>query len=173
LKAWVLFYLNRNDESFDVISSYSSLFIEDLDYLREAAKIYYYLGEYNKSKEQLTLILNNFTDRPPIIYWLSTVHARIDKNEAGVNTNLNKLLEQYNSKTSGSPSWFIALYYCHVKDYDKTFEWLQKSYERHEVEMLWLKEEPLLRPLRSDPRYIELYDKVGFSKFWPISEYKE
>jgi hypothetical protein len=30
--------------------------------------------------------------------------------------------------------------------------------------MTWLREEPLLIPLRDDQRYKDLYDKVGFSK---------
>jgi TolB-like protein/AraC-like DNA-binding protein len=163
-KAWELYYLNRNDESFDVISSYSSMFVDDLDYLREAAKLYYYLGADEKSKEQVSLIMSNFPDRPPIIIWLSAIHGQIDGNEAITIEHLDKLLEMYNKQASGSPAWFIALYYCHIKDYDKAFEWLQKSYNQHEVEMLWIKEEPLLRPLKNDPRYLELYEKVGFSK---------
>jgi hypothetical protein len=32
------------------------------------------------------------------------------------------------------------------------------------VEMTWLKVEPALEPLRSDPRWQEMLDKVGFPK---------
>ena len=44
----------------------------------------------------------------------------------------------------------------------KAFELLEKAYEDHDVGMLWLKVEPLFDPLRSDPRWQEMLDKVGF-----------
>lgn len=42
------------------------------------------------------------------------------------------------------------------------FEWLEKAYQDHEVEMYWLKVEPSFEPLRSDPRWQGMLDKVGF-----------
>jgi len=41
-------------------------------------------------------------------------------------------------------------------------EWLEKAYQDHEVEMYWLKVEPPFEPLRGDPRWQEMLDKVGF-----------
>jgi len=163
-EAWDAYYSGKKEQSHQIISSYASMFVDDLDYLREASKLYYYLGDYKNSKKQLELIINNFSDRPPIIIWLSAVLANIDGNGKDSQKYLDQLYQQYNDNTSGSPAWFIALYYCHTKDNKKVFEWLQKSYEHHEVEMLWLREEPLLRPLRTDHRYIKLYNKIGFSE---------
>ncbi|MDZ7658018.1 TPR end-of-group domain-containing protein [Fodinibius sp.] len=87
----------------------------------------------------------------------------MDDSQNEVNKHLEELFTKYNEGSSGSPAWFIALYYCTLNDYERAFEWLNKSYERHEVEMTWLREEPLLAPLRNDPRYVDLYEKVGFS----------
>lgn len=42
------------------------------------------------------------------------------------------------------------------------FEWLDKAYKDHEVEMYWLKVEPPFEPLYNDPRWQEMLDKVGF-----------
>ena len=42
------------------------------------------------------------------------------------------------------------------------FKWLEKSNQDHEVEMYWLKVEPPFESLRSDIRYQEMLDKVGF-----------
>jgi hypothetical protein len=41
-------------------------------------------------------------------------------------------------------------------------QWLEKAYKDHEVEMFWLKVEPLFNPLRNEPRFKELLTKVGF-----------
>ena len=98
-----------------------------------------------------------------MILWLNAVHEEINGNIEGANKYLSELQDKYEKEDSGSPAWFIALYYCHSKDYENAFTWLQKSYERHEAEMIWLREEPLLIPLRNDKRYLEMYDKVGFT----------
>lgn len=45
---------------------------------------------------------------------------------------------------------------------DTAFEWLEKSYNDHEIEMYWLKVEPSFEPLRNDPRYKEMLAKMGF-----------
>lgn len=162
LKAISLFYLDRKKESHEIITSFAPMFIDDMDYTREAAKLYYYLEDYENSKKQLTLMMNNFPDRPPIILWLSAIHAELEGHSEKIEKYLDALIERYNNEASGSPAWFMALYYCHIKEYENAFVWLQRSYSRHEVEMTWLREEPLLIPLRNDKRYKMLYNKVGF-----------
>lgn len=162
-KAEAFIFLDRTDEAFDLLESTNSLYDDNLWYLRESAKNYFYLGEYEKSKKQLNKILSKFSDYPPILMWLNLVYAQMDGSQNEVNKHLEELFTKYNEGSSGSPAWFIALYYCTLNDYERAFEWLNKSYERHEVEMTWLREEPLLAPLRSDPRYVDLYEKVGFS----------
>ncbi|MEY8021630.1 helix-turn-helix domain-containing protein [Muriicola sp. SD30] len=162
-KAEAFLFLDRTDESFDLLESTNSLYDDNLWYLRASAKHYFYLGEYEKSKNQLNEIVTKFPDYPPILMWLNLVYAEMDGDQDEVNKHLGELFTKYNEGSSGSPAWFIALYYCTLNDYEHAFEWLQKSYERHEVEMTWLREEPLLAPLRNDPRYNDLYEKVGFS----------
>jgi thiamine kinase-like enzyme len=45
---------------------------------------------------------------------------------------------------------------------DKALQSLQKAYTDHEVEMTWLKVDPLFKPLHGDPRFENLLRKVGF-----------
>jgi tetratricopeptide (TPR) repeat protein len=163
-KACALYFLGRKNEAMALLAENDDLNSENYFYLMETAKYYHYLGANEKSKRQLELFKKQFSDRPPIILWLIAIHAEMEGTSPEVQRALKDLQDLYNRKTSGSPAWFLALYYCHIKDVDRTFEWLQKSYDHHEVEMTWLKEEPVLRPLHDDPRYLELYDKVGFSK---------
>ncbi|TXD80827.1 helix-turn-helix domain-containing protein [Subsaximicrobium wynnwilliamsii] len=160
----------KNEMALQILKENDTVSADDYFYLLEASRVYYYLSEYKSSRQLLNIFMKIFTDRPPVIIWLNAVLNNVDGNKESQNY-LDQLHQQYNTKVSGSPAWFLALYYAHIKDYDNTFVWLQKSYDRHEVEMTWLKEEPLLRPLRTDPRYIELYDKVGFAKIAPITPY--
>jgi len=133
-------------------------------FLREAAKIYFNLNEYNKSRNHLNILMNNFGDRPPILLWLNAVFYQMDGDRGEAERYLEKLEDRYQNLASGSPAWFIAPYYCTLEDYETAFIWLQRSYDRHEVEMTWFREEPLLIPVRDDPRYKKLYRKIGFPK---------
>jgi len=64
---------------------------------------------------------------------------------------------------------------CHVSPYhraktharlgerDKALEWLQQAYEQRSDQMILLKVDPLLDPLRSDPRFTELLRDIGLA----------
>jgi TolB-like protein/Tfp pilus assembly protein PilF len=54
----------------------------------------------------------------------------------------------------------IALIYAARKDPDGTFKWLQRAYAQHDSGMLWMKFDPLLKDLRSDPRFQVLLQKM-------------
>ncbi|MBT8223002.1 MAG: helix-turn-helix domain-containing protein [Eudoraea sp.] len=164
-KGMALLLAGEKDQAVALMEKNLPLHSDNWWYLRESAKLLYYLGEYAKSKEQLIKIKQNFPDYPPILMWFNAIYAHMDGKAEETKMYMQELENAYQQGSSGSPAWFLALYYCSIQDYDQTFSWLQKSYENHEVEMTWLKEEPLLQPLKNDPRYIELYNRVGFSKF--------
>ena len=164
-KAEALMFLGKKDAALEVLERKNPLFSDDFYYLRASTKLYFYLGEYEKARGQLKKIRMNLpNDNPSILIWLDAVFAKIDGENEMATLSLDQLMQLYDTYSSGSPAWFIALYYCYFEDYEKTFIWLQKSFDRHEVEMTWLREEPLLIPLRNDKRYIDLYHKIGFSK---------
>lgn len=75
---------------------------------------------------------------------------------------LAELKQKSEQSTVGSPSYFIAMIYAQMGEIDLAFEWLEKAYQDHEVEMVWLKVEPPFEPLRNDPRWQVMLDKVGF-----------
>ena len=172
-KGIIHYFEGEEEKALKLFETYNKTSSSNYFYLMETAKYYYYMDKIELSKRQLQRLLDNFDDRPPIVLWMMAVHAQLEGNEIVLNESLDKLQSNFNENTSGSPAWFIALYYCHIEDYDNAFEWLEKSYDHHEVEMMWLKEEPMLRSLRTDPRYIDLYDKVGFSKISPITPFIE
>ncbi|NNE01759.1 MAG: helix-turn-helix domain-containing protein [Eudoraea sp.] len=161
-KAETLFHLGRYDEAIDLLESKDSLLIEHLTSLREAAKICFNMQEFERSKKYLGNFMDNTEDRPPIIIWFNAVYSAIDGNKPEVEKHLSDLLGLYEAQASGSPAWFLALYYCWSGDHENALAWLQKAYDRRETELLWLREEPVLKPLRTDPRYVALYHKVGF-----------
>ena len=162
IRASVIFFLYSAAEAKKELKHIDPLFLDDMFYLREAAKWYYYFGAYEESRLMLEKLMNSFPDRPPIVAWLNAVHFEMANNREGVQESLSTLQKHYVKGSSGSPAWFMALYYCHIQEDREVFKWLQKSYDNHEVEMTWLRAEPLLAPYRQDPRYLDLYKKMKF-----------
>jgi TolB-like protein/class 3 adenylate cyclase len=71
---------------------------------------------------------------------------------------------QIRSKQSpvGSPAFHIAMLYSATGNKELALQWLQKAYTDHEVEMYWLKVDPMFKPLHNDPRFQNLLNRIGF-----------
>jgi len=55
----------------------------------------------------------------------------------------------------------LALVYAALGEIDIAFKYLEESYEHHEESILSLKVDPKADPLRSDPRFLGLLQKIG------------
>ncbi len=47
-------------------------------------------------------------------------------------------------------------------DKDDAFKWLEQSYQERSVWLVWLKMDPMLDPLRDDPRFKDLLKRLRF-----------
>lgn len=54
--------------------------------------------------------------------------------------------------------------YSQMGEKDLAFQWIEKAIKTHEIEVYWLMVESLFEPLRTDPRWEKMLDKVGFPK---------
>ncbi len=61
----------------------------------------------------------------------------------------------------GNVAYRIALVHAWRGERDSAFEWLERAYARHDLELRWLKIDPFLRNLRADPRYTALLRKMN------------
>ena len=57
----------------------------------------------------------------------------------------------------------MAMVYAALGEKDHAFEWLEKSYDRHEESLCSLKVDPKFDSLHSDPRFNEILNKVGLN----------
>jgi len=82
---------------------------------------------------------------------------------AGDVLEAQKLLDQLKKLSVGAyvSSYSIAEVYVGLGDRDKAFEWLQKAYEERSRALVFLRVDPRLDPLRSDPRFQDLLRRVG------------
>jgi len=54
----------------------------------------------------------------------------------------------------------VAVIYAGLRDKDRAFELLEKSYREHGGIMVYLTEDPFWEDLRSDPRYADLLRRI-------------
>jgi TolB-like protein/Tfp pilus assembly protein PilF len=73
---------------------------------------------------------------------------------------LTKLEEE--SRKSYVPSYYFALIYTGLGEKDRAFEWLERAYRERSTVLAYLRLDPRLAPLRSDPRYSDLVRRIGF-----------
>ncbi len=164
-KANILFRLSEGTKALHAIENATPLFQDSWWFKKEKARIYFYLGEFNKSQNLLTELEVGASDFPANeIIMLKAIYSQMEGNLVNKNMYLKKLMQNYNKELPGSPAWYTALYYSAVNDDENAFTWLQRSYDRHEPEITWLNAEPLLERLRADPRFRDLFQKMGFSK---------
>jgi hypothetical protein len=51
-----------------------------------------------------------------------------------------------------------------MEEKEKALQSLQKAYNVHEAEMIWLKVDPLFLQYHGDPQFESLVRKIGFEK---------
>lgn len=158
-KAQALYFLNRKNEAIQILDEVNSDF-DDFLSKRECVKLYFLYGETAKFLDSYEQLLINYSDRPPLVIWFGAMQAIIKGANPG--PYIDQLEKMFEDNLSGSPGWFIALTYAALKDDDRLFDWLDKSYMRREVEMTWLKSELALDPYKTDPRYLDLMNRMNF-----------
>jgi hypothetical protein len=58
------------------------------------------------------------------------------------------------------PAFSMALISIGLGDRDQAFEWLAKAYQDRSTYMVWIKSDPLLDTIRSDPRFPALLNQM-------------
>jgi len=92
---------------------------------------------------------------------LGNAYARAGQTAAARKT-IARLEE--NVAKDGVGRYEIALVYTGLGEKQEAFKWLEEAYNAHDVGLVYLKIDPCLDPLRSDPRFDDLLRRVGLSK---------
>jgi serine/threonine-protein kinase len=61
----------------------------------------------------------------------------------------------------GNVAYRVALVHAWRGEQDSAFEWLERAYVRRDLELRWLKIDPLLRKIRGDPRFDAFLRKMN------------
>ena len=106
------------------------------------------IEEYQKARA--------LNDDPLVLGLLARAYA-----SSGNTMEAEKILNQLNelSKKRYVPAYSFALVYLGLGNKEETLRWIEKSYQDH-ANLVYFKVEPLLDPLRGEPRFEALLQKV-------------
>lgn len=100
-------------------------------------------------------------DGPYSLGHLGNAYARARQVDAALKT-ISQLQEHV--RKDGVGRYEVALVYAGLGKRQEAFKWLEEAYAEHDVGLLYLKIDPCLDPLRSDPRFDDLVRRVGLTK---------
>ncbi len=82
---------------------------------------------------------------------------------AGKKGQATKLLNELKdlAKQRYVPAFHIATICAGLGDKEQAFAWLEKAYEEHSGWLIFLKIDPRLESLHSDPRFADLVRRIG------------
>jgi tetratricopeptide (TPR) repeat protein len=83
---------------------------------------------------------------------------------AGRRPEAQKVLDELTeiSMQNYIPPYELARVCAALEEKDQALKWLEEAYAEHHPHMAWLKRDPCLDPLRSDPRFQDLLRRMKF-----------
>jgi serine/threonine protein kinase/Tfp pilus assembly protein PilF len=132
----------------------------------EFSEAYAAKGMYEESFAELKKAKDLYKGwHPQIESYIGITYARMGRTEEAQNV-LNSLLER--SKQRYVPPIFIAGLYLNLGEIDQCFDWGKRALEVRDSGLTWLGVISASFPdsFRSDPRFIELMEKIGLNKYW-------
>jgi len=156
--ARVLACAGRYDEAIEQCNRYPSRIVGETDFV--LGHCYWEKGLKELAIEEL-IKANTFSGAMPrTVGPLGYLYAMSGKKDEA-----KKLLEelQQRSKQRYVSSYAIAQIYAGLGENDQVFAYLNKAFEEHANALVFVKVDPLLDPLRSDPRLADLLRRIGLA----------
>ncbi len=148
-------YFSRHyDQALDITQSVRVLKTNLPDWNFLLGDIYASRGKYPEAVAEFT----KSGDGPYSLGHLGNAYARMGQTAAAEKTIAR--LEQ-DVRNDGIGRYEIALVYIGLGNKQEAFKWLEEAYRVHDVGLVYLKVDPCLDPLRSDPRFTGLLHRVG------------
>jgi adenylate cyclase len=190
---WLLF-MGKKEEAFREISLAVSLDPSSPGILKDKGIFYYYTGQYEKAIDTGMLTMELHPAFVTVFRLLSLAYQGMGMYDESIRQNERwgertgnviktqvSLAQIYasaerrtealaivdaieNQQLGGNDYRGMAMVYAALGDNDKAFNWLDRSYQRHEESLCSLKVDPKLNSLHSDPRFSEMLRKIGLDK---------
>jgi tetratricopeptide (TPR) repeat protein len=124
------------------------------------ARAYVTQGRHQLAIAELRKAVPLYGKQPMLLGALAHACAQAGEREEAL--KLVAELNRIEAEKSGYVSPFGLIWaYAGLGDKDQAFAWLERAYQERFDRMVWLNVDPLLAPLRSDPRFADLVRRVG------------
>jgi tetratricopeptide (TPR) repeat protein len=148
------YYARRYDEALINIQKADEIEKGSWEFDFPEAIIYTEQGKYDHAIAEF----KKLGDQPHALGHLANVYARMGR--AAEARELISRIQQH-VQADGIGRYEIAIVYAGLGDKDEAFNWLEKAFAVRDKGLTYLKIDPCVDPLRSDPRFHELLRRVG------------
>jgi tetratricopeptide (TPR) repeat protein len=156
-EGFIYYFSHQYDQAFEVTQTVRGLKINLPDWNFLTGDIYAEKGAYAESIREFI----KSGDGPYSLGHLGNAYARAGQVGAAMKT-ISRLEDDV--RKDGVGRYEIALVYAGLGRKKEAFKWLEESYSARDVGLLYLKVDPPLDPLRSDPRFDDLVRRVGLAR---------
>ena len=126
-----------------------------------------HLGKVYEQKGMYQAAIEEFTKARDLSEGASETIASLGHADAlsGRQDEARNVLEelQRQSRSSYVPPYNIAMIYAALGEKDHALDWLEKGYEARDVHMIFLKVDPKWDSFRTDSRFQDLLERMGFT----------
>jgi TolB-like protein/Flp pilus assembly protein TadD len=156
-EGFIYYFSRQYDQALSLIRTVRALDINPPDWTFLLGDVYAEKGMYAESIDEFLKSGNG----PDSLGHLGNTYARAGHVDSARKT-ISQLEEQV--RKDGVGRYEIALVYTGLGEKQEAFKWLEEAYNTHDVGLVYLKIDPCLDPLRSDPRFDDLLRRVGLTK---------
>jgi TolB-like protein/Flp pilus assembly protein TadD len=153
---FIHYFARQYDQALSNIQRADELDTNPPEYIYPRAIIY----AEKKMYEQAIAEFQKLGQQPHALGHIGNVYARMGRSTEA-RGSISRLEEHVQS--DGIGRYEIALVYAGLGEKEQAFDWLEKSYGAHDKGLTYLKIDPCMDPLRSDPRFHDLLRRVGLS----------
>jgi eukaryotic-like serine/threonine-protein kinase len=158
---WTLSYAGRHQEAID---AYREALAVSPNYPQAHMRLaggYAELGDFDAARAETETLMGLTGRRPYSLVGLANINAMAGRHREAESV-LREILTL--ARTEYVSPFAMAQPYLRMGHYDRAFEWLERAYEERSNGMVYLAVEPVLAPVRSDPRYHDLLRRVGLAR---------
>jgi len=158
--AWHYYFGKQFDEAIEQCNKAGQLYPKSIWLSFFSGLAYEQKGKY---EEAVTKLQEAITYSKNVSYPLAAL-AHLFATSGKVD-EASRVIQQFAdlSKYTYVPAFDSAIIHVGLGQKDQAFEWLGKAYQERSSWLAYLKADPRLEPLRSDPRYKELLLRVGLA----------
>jgi tetratricopeptide (TPR) repeat protein len=156
-EGFIYYFSRQYDQALSLVRTVRELGVSPPDWSFLLGDVYAEKGMYADSISQFL----KSGDGPDSLGHLGNAYAR-----AGQVKLARKSISQLEElvRKNGVGRYEIALVYAGLGKKQEALKWLEEAYDAHDVGLVYLKVDPCLDPLRSDPRFDDLVRRVGLAQ---------